>query len=475
MSKRQLEMNNQLAKSEAKSTIEPLSRLIVRDGLLLNAERWQQAHQYHRQRQNLHYQALHQSGIVCGLGVKAIAAPNNVPAQYRQEKRWLSIQPGMAIDDWGNPIIVPESINFRVAAFPPKSPQTLFLVISYVDPDRLELVQETELVREMFRIEEKISPPAPGEIELCRILLSSAAIELANPTNVSFPKGNQIDLRDRPTATIKPQQTVKVGQLTENNPPNLNWQYLRRSLKALYPAMEGAAEIGQLSLGATSDSLLDCDLLWLSQQQLFSLSKEELDRLSNYLMAGTVVTIEVPSHENNIAELSAIKHKLQSALGDAQSLAEFPEIPQQLETELQACEAKLTEQLEEITSAISEFLPQLAANHKTAEQLPELTSEITDFMTDLNDISQDNTGKIGRNHPLRIEPFLFATFPQINNQLVQIFNWGGIVLIIGDLSSAWGLDEDLNLSRESIRTAQEMGINLLHFAWKRHYLTKLMQ
>lgn len=474
MSEQQLAINNQLARLESESKFEPLSRLIVRDGLLLNAQRWQQAHQYHRQRQNLHYQALNQPGIVSGLGVKAIAAPNNVPAQYRQEKRWLCIQPGMAIDDWGNPIIVPESINFRIAAFLPQSPQTLYVVISYVDPDRLELVQETEFVREMFRIEEKMSPPVAGEIELCRILLQSEVIELTNPQNVCFPQGNQIDLRDRSIATVKPQKSVKVAQVVSDRTLDLNWQYLRRSLDVLYPAMDGAAEVGQVDLGLTG-SLLDCDLLWLSRQQLFSLSQDELDNLSQYLTAGSVVTIEVPSQETNIAELSAIKYKLQSALSDARSLAEFPEIPEQLETELEACEAKLNEQVEEITDEIANFLPQLTLKHKAIEQVQEITSEVASFMTDVKEISEANLGQVGRNHPLRIEPFLFATFPQIDNQLVQVFNWGGIVLIIGDLSAAWGLDEKLQLSRESIRTAQEMGINILHFAWKRHHLMKLIE
>ena len=35
--------------------IAPLRRLAVRNGLLLDAERWRVAHDYHRQRQNLHF------------------------------------------------------------------------------------------------------------------------------------------------------------------------------------------------------------------------------------------------------------------------------------------------------------------------------------------------------------------------------------------------------------------------------------
>ena len=463
-----------------RSQIEPLSRLVVRDGMLLNAERWRQAHQYHRQRQNLHYQSLHQPGIVCGLGVKAIAAPDHIPAQYRQEKRWLRIEPGMAIDDWGNPIIVSETIDLRLAAYPQQSAQTVYLIISYVDPDSLESIQETDFVREMFRIEEKLSPPSAGEIELCRILLQSEVIELTNPKNVLFPQANQLDLRDRPTATIKPQKIVKVAQIATANPVNPNWQYLFSSLDSLYPAMGYASEIDRVNLSGDSEQLVDCDLLWLTRQELYALQEVEINNIGKYLTAGSVVTIEVSSQETNINELSAIKHKLQSALTDAQSLGEFPEIPQQIEAELRACETKLTEQVQEITTEISDFLN---LSHRNIEpigeeeierELTNINNAMADLIPEINDISQANLGKIGRNHPLRNQPFLFSQFPIINDQLIQIFNWGGIVLIIGDLSAAWGINGNFNLSRETIRTAQEMGINLLHFAWQKHHLTKAM-
>ena len=463
-----------------RSQIEPLSRLVVRDGMLLNAERWRQAHQYHRQRQNLHYQSLHRPGIVCGLGVKAIAAPAHIPAQYRQEKRWLRIEPGMAIDDWGNPIIVPESIDLRLAAYPQQSAQTVYLIISYVDPDGLESIQETDFVREMFRIEEKLSPPSAGEIELCRILLQSEVIELTNPKNVLFPQANQIDLRDRPTATIKAPKTVKVAQIATANPINSNWQYLFNSLDSLYPAMSYGSEIARVNLLGNSEPLLDCDLLWLTKKELYSLQEAEINNLGKYLAAGSVVTIEVSSQETHISELSAIKHKLQSALIDAQSLEEFPDIPQQIEAELRACETKLTEQLQEITTEISDFLnlsqrnidPIAAA--EIDSELSNINSDMADLIPEINDISQANLGKIGRNHPLRNQPFLFSQFPIINDQLIEIFNWGGIVLIIGDLSAAWGINGNFNISRETIRTAQEIGINLLHFAWQKHHLTKAM-
>jgi hypothetical protein len=77
--------------------IKSFERLQAADGLLINAERWRAAHDYHRLRQNAQYQSLNQPGVVCGLGVRDIPAPSQVEARYR-DGRWVQIQPGIAIN-----------------------------------------------------------------------------------------------------------------------------------------------------------------------------------------------------------------------------------------------------------------------------------------------------------------------------------------------------------------------------------------
>lgn len=134
--------------------IHPLERLNVTDGLLLNAELWQLAHYYHRQRQNIHYQALHQGGIVCGLGVSVITPSGEIKAEFR-DRRWLRIQPGIAIDQRGNPIIVSEPIDFHIASVAEKEPLWVYLVIRYVDPEKLQWKSPPTIVRETFRLDEK--------------------------------------------------------------------------------------------------------------------------------------------------------------------------------------------------------------------------------------------------------------------------------------------------------------------------------
>ena len=74
-----------------------------------------------------------------------------------------------------------------------------------------------------------------------------------------------------------------------------------------------------------------------------------------------------------------------------------------------------------------------------------------------------------------MKPFLFAALPVVNGQPIRLLTCGGIILVIGDIASAWGLDSALSLSRITIRTAQELGVNILQFAWKRRQLIGLQQ
>ncbi len=100
---------------------------------------------------------------------------------------------------------------------------------------------------------------------------------------------------------------------------------------------------------------------------------------------------------------------------------------------------------------------------------------------DFNQSALELTKKLGyslkpisKTNDLRRQPFLFAAFPQrINKQPFQIVSDRGIVMVYGNLASLWGIDEQLSLSREQIRSGQELGINILHHAWKYRYFTQL--
>ncbi|OWY65994.1 hypothetical protein B7486_38960 [cyanobacterium TDX16] len=383
--------------------INPFERLQVADGLLINAERWRHAHSYHRQRQNVHYQSLNQPGIVCGLGVRAIAAPKEVAAEYRDQS-WVQIQPGIAIDLAGNPIVLSKPFNFRITTeLQDSEPVMVYVVARYRDPDELE-AQKREIVQETFRIDEKSNLPDIWEVELCRIRLQIDKKAITQPADVFFPGYGDIDLRYRTQVQARPQALLRVAQVnfddSESSQNFFNLSYLLQAVEALYPSLRGGEIIDRVDW--TTD-LQIYDLLYLTGKQKLSLEATEFKALKNYLQSGGILFVDVPSEATELIE-------------SVQSLA-----AQELKTPL-----------------------------KPLEQLR-------------------------RDHPLRTRPFLFAALPLVDRQTIQLLCGGGLILAIGNLGSAWGLDEELSLSRVTIRTAQELGVNILHYAWKRRQLMNLQK
>ena len=437
--------------------IKPLERLVVNDGLLLTAQLWQQAHDYHRQRQNIYYQSLHQPGIVSGLGVCLIEPPTEIAGLYK-DKRWLEIQPGIAIDAKGNPIVVPQPLAFRISSEAPKKDfLTVYVVVEYVDPEHL-INNNRQFIQETFRINEKTTPPEANEIELCRILLEKGSdVELLVNTDVFNPRANNLDLRYRQQAKVSSskqinvaffsdEQTNKANQLENklNSKLQDNLKYLLESMPTLYPEMQGEA----FKISALQElDKSNYDLLYINYQQFLNQSSE-IDILQNYLETGAVLLIEASENEVNIGELGAIKQQLQQTLSQLHSDSEIAQIREELTVELSAVNTKINQQINNFTSPIIEFARKIGIIDQVEHSL-----------------------SLDKN--IRTKPFLFSQLPIIQGQVINLYNWGGIILVIGSLSQAWGIDDDLSLNRETIRSAQEMGINILDFARFRHQLTHL--
>ncbi|NJM22201.1 MAG: hypothetical protein HC907_27570 [Richelia sp. SM1_7_0] len=61
--------------------------------------------------------------------------------------------------------------------------------------------------------------------------------------------------------------------------------------------------------------------------------------------------------------------------------------------------------------------------------------------------------------------------------ILNIYYSSGIIVVHGNLSNAWGGKYEryeANLSRNDIRTAHELGINMLYFAYRRRNMMKLL-
>ncbi|MGF1497308.1 MAG: hypothetical protein ACFB8W_10855 [Elainellaceae cyanobacterium] len=400
----------------------PLSRLHTYDGLMINAKRWQLAHDYHHRRQAIHYQSINQPGIVYGLGVRKLETPPvGVPAQFR-DQRWLEIQPGLAIDVAGNPIIVNERIAFRLETEAPETgAKVVHVVLSYVEPKHLNRQHHSDASDEQYRIDEKVAclsenlfsenghreaePLSDRDIELCRLRLESEAVRVANPVDVLRPGVNEIDLRYRCQAQARPQAVVRVAQVQSGSEagsdrhPDLTC--LLRSLPALYPPLQGFEKIDKLTLQSQWDGT-GYDAIYLPGAALQTLHPQQFATLKAHLQQRTTLLVE---------------------LEELDTVACVPSI--------QRLESNLSISLEPV---------------EPRQSL----------------------------HECCTTPFLFDLLPTVGQQPIQLWAGEGVIVIAGHLSSAWGLHSPQPLPRHEIRTAQEFGINLLAFAQRRRQLSQLL-
>ena len=233
----------------------PLTQLNVQDNLRINAERWQLAHHYHQHRQNVHYQALWQPGIVYGLGVKLTAPPAGTAPQF-QTKSWIEVQPGFAIDGEGNPIVISEERDRTYpVTIPPltdRSIQTLYLVVNHVDPRQLELPNSTDRLQEQFRFDQRINHLRPKDIELCRIRISADQDSLAMPPQGLTPELGQLDLTQRRFAQLRSQRSFTLGLFPNQQRYQSGLTALFQGMQVLYPGLHG-----QLQTVTQADAALD--------------------------------------------------------------------------------------------------------------------------------------------------------------------------------------------------------------------------
>lgn len=440
--------------------VQPLQRLRVTDGLLINAERWRLAYDYHRQRQSLYYQSLHQSGIVCGLGIHPIAPPEKI-AQAYQDQRWLRVQPGMAIDDQGNCIVVPEPIDFRLASRV-EQPTSVYLVLQYVDPEQLQQAEDNPVLTEVFRIDEKTHPPGPGEVEICRLVLDADA-QLQLPVDPFFPQINQVDLRYRLQPRSRPQAVLQVAHVSLSSPsPQLqqsavNFQAFLRSIEVLYPNLLAVSAPDPIELVDQNPATVlgDYDVLYLQTQAAQALSDVQVRSLQSFLMQGGYLWVEISVRGTQLAELLTVRTQLQAALaqmegsqtlGASAATQNLQPLRQEITQELTAMQTALNTKLDEIGRPFRALAEQMG---QPLQALP-------------------------ADHPIGCQPFQFGALPIVNQRPIELFLSEHLLMVVGDLSVVWGGGSKEGFARDQIRTAQEFGINLLHYAWQHQNYRQLL-
>ncbi|PSN10764.1 hypothetical protein C7293_26895 [filamentous cyanobacterium CCT1] len=423
------------------------------DGLSINASRWAIAHNYHRHRQNIHFQALFESGIVCGLGIHLIEPPELAESEYRQSRCWIEIQPGIAIDNQGNPIILDigpdrEKRTFPVEVSPPEyGSATVYIVLSFVEPTSERPTSEQEKVKdtlqEQFRVDQLTSPPDEHQVEICRIkikrvednLLEGSSGKQENlgislPKNTLFPQFNELDLSHRRPVRLAPNKVIKIGVLVNQGhsdnssdlPLYQNLKALSACLSSLYPEMRCHVE------SVTEDKIQDSkasayDLLCLDFVYFLNSDQKK-------------VLLPLSGLENNQDE--KVRFRLM-------------EIGRRLGNYIDAGGRVLLDTaLETVTNSVQGvILTELFCGSKLMTWSKLKAEE----------------------HPILREPFIFGAPPIASEELLKVSNGEQFIWISGALSATWrGASE---MKREDIRAAQELGINLLQLVWRQRQITYL--
>lgn len=477
--------------------IQSFQRLQVTDGLLITPEYWQQTQAYHRARQGFQFQALHQPGIITGLGVRLTVPNKDIDTKYR-DGRWVEIQPGLAIDAAGSPIVVTRAHAFPISPTLAANTQliTIYLVITYRDPDYIQRLPDQTTAEETYKIFQKTSLD-PLDVELCRIAFDNNVSELAIASNVHCPTKNTLDLRYRQSIRLRPEKSVQVACFANSLSPASPAEYkmlhsynnLLAATSSLYPALQPADEPRLISLQMLATKVpASYDLIVCQQEQLLALSQAALP-LRQYLIEGGMLCIHVNTAGTQLEALQTMRQELLLTLADldlpGQQISR-QQIPRQQISEQQTPNTPPETMLAGLplpSSSIEvSLLDEIEANEQAQNTLiQQYCDSVFDLAQQIEYPIQQHTEQIertelsstGDRHLLLSEPFLFSQVPDVNQQSTHVFSWEGITLIVGNIAEAWALNLQQPLSRSNIRTTQEWGINLLHYASQRRQLIQL--
>ncbi|WP_027269021.1 hypothetical protein [Leptolyngbya sp. PCC 6406] len=438
----------------------PFNRLQISDGLLMTADLWEQAHDYHRQRQNFYYQALFQPGIIWGLGVAVSTAPEAVEARYR-DQRWVRVQPGVAIDALGNPIVVSEVVDFRLQSAPPRGEvHTIFLVLRYSDPRDRVANGALSSSPETFSLVETTAPEA-ADVELCRLLLTGGSTALVSTADVLAPNPQELDLRYRQWAQSRPQGTVQLVEIQEVGKDLLEqetggiavWDQgqvapLAQAVPGLYPAL---APLPPLRLDATALATADptpWDWLYLPATLARSLPVSAQATLQRHLAQGGALVVPVAIDGTALTSLYPLAAEFQTAIAAAERDDTTVDLRADLHQEFQAVQSNIASQVDTILQTLASFAAAVGC-------------------------PLQGSGAIGPDHLLRQRPFVFAGWPSAAGYPLQVRAWGGLIVVVGALAESWRPNVALSTPREQLRSSQEFGVNLLYYGWYRRYLSRL--
>jgi hypothetical protein len=187
-------------------------------GLVIDVDTWATAHDYHRRHHQLHLLALHGSGIASGLEIAPADPASDV----------LVVEPGVAIDETGNVIIVPERQRVTLEA----SERTSYILLDYVESLPQSAGTNGDETRgrmvEDFRLRVLSAIPETPSIELARVCVvpQEGKLILTPARRPAMPEANEVDARFRPMAHTRAPSTIRIGLIIVGAPGDLDPSHL---------------------------------------------------------------------------------------------------------------------------------------------------------------------------------------------------------------------------------------------------------
>lgn len=293
-------MSARAAKTEAYSSgtetplTQILTRLEPRDGLVIDAEAWLVAHNYHDETDHCHNLAAHGAGVLVGLEV--------VPAGGRQ----LGVLPGVGIDPTGRLLIVPGPVRLEIEEDVARSGHVHAILRALnADPDDDGRVKEEALVQAVS------IPPERPYLELARIDLGAQG-GFNFPTDPRLPKAGEIDFRYRTLAGGHVRGEVAVADLSLSDAGDGHdggGALLARAIN-----VDGAYRARYIGAFEVGDRLPEVTILYLSGSKEFAIGDGIAGWLRSYLEGGGLL-IGDGCHSAPADPFGAAFDKLSKAVG----------------------------------------------------------------------------------------------------------------------------------------------------------------
>ena len=399
-----------------------LKRVNPFQGLVIDSDTWRDAHEYHRGQQRLHMLAFHNVGIVGGLKVVA-----GKPADLS-----VSIQPGMAVDDEGNVIIVPETQHYQIQT---KEKSTIYLIIQFrevpTEPYQPPEGGQPTRIIEAYRIQEREKLPDEPYLELCRINFDPVEKTIKNTSKSSKAGKNEIDLSFRQEVTelsTLPAEKPPVEKPPAEKPTAEKTDVQTQTTETVSSPLE------YITIGHAVLSGDDKDLHTTGLQNLV----KAINRQGNY-EASLVdnITLDESVKQYSILYLTGVGG---FELTDKQS------------------------------SALGAFIQsgRMVFGEGCADGQQETSSkgskEFGLAFNQLAGILECKLEIVTRDHPLLSACHVFAEVPQ-GAEPAMLLAGGKMIYSGGDYGCAWqGGHRDAPLNRDIIRDSFEMGMNIITYA-----------